>query len=206
VTVPHKFDPARLARLEDPERLRLLPARDVMVDAGVAAGMSVADVGCGPGFFTLPAAEIVGPSGRVYAIVISPQMLQAVREKAREAGLGTIETVLAEEAAVPLPGAIAQFALLAFVLHEAVQPGIFLHEVVRLLRPGGHVLLLEWKKHEMPMGPPVRDRLTPEAAADLLAEADLRIVRQFEPNAYHYGLIGERTGRNPALRSLFRFP
>lgn len=199
--VPHKFDPDRRARLEDPDRLRLLPARDLLIRAGLRPEMSVADVGCGPGVFALPAAEIVGPAGRVYAIDISPQMLQAVREKARDAGLHNIETVLAEESAVPLPDATAQFALLAFVLHEAVRPGTFTREVARLLAPRGRLLLLEWKKEEMPVGPPVRDRLMPEESERWLAEAGLRILERFDPNAYHYGLVSSSGARGSRARA-----
>lgn len=188
--MPHKFDPAHRRRLEDPDRFRLLLPRDLLIRAGLRAGMTVADVGCGPGFFTLPAAEIVGPAGRVYAIDISRQVLKSVREKARDARLNNIETVLAEESSVPLPDGAVQFALLAFVLHEAVQPGAFAHEVARLLAPGGRLLLLEWKKEETPAGPPLRDRLTPEECEGWLVGSGLRIVERSEPNAYHYGLLG----------------
>lgn len=192
--MPHKFDPVRHARLEDPERLRLLPPRDLLVAAGVGAGMSVADVGCGPGFFTLPASEIVGPTGHVYALDISPEMLLIVEEKARSAGLRNIETVLTRESAIPLPDAVAQLALVAFVLHEAVQPDAFLREVARLLVAGGRLLLLEWEKIQTPAGPPVRDRLTPEEAMGWLTGAGLQIVRRLHPNAYHYGLIAQAPG------------
>lgn len=190
--MPHKFDPDHRARLEDPERLRLLPARDLLVEAGLRPDMSVADVGCGPGFFTLPAAGIVGSAGRVYAIDTSAQMLQVIRERARGGGLHNIETVLAVESAIPLPDGVAEFALLAFVLHEAIQPGAFTREVARLLVPRGRLLLLEWKKEEMPAGPPMRDRLTPEESVRWLDEAGLGILRRFAPNAYHHGLVADR--------------
>jgi len=193
--MPHKFDPARRARLDDPERLRLLPARDLLLQTGVRAGMSVADVGCGSGFFTLPASEIVGPTGHVYALDISPEMLLVVQEKARRAGLHNIETLQTGESTIPLPDAVAQVGIVAFVLHEAVRPDVFVREVVRLLVPGGRLLLLEWKKEEMPAGPPVRDRLSPEEAEGWLVRAGVGIERRFEPNAYHYGLIGQ----TPAL-------
>jgi ubiquinone/menaquinone biosynthesis C-methylase UbiE len=187
--VPHKFSPDRRARLEDPDRLRLLPARNLLINAGLRMEMSVADVGCGPGVFTLPAAEIVGPAGRVYAIDISPEMLRVVREKARDSRFNNIETVLAEESAIPLPEASAQFVLAAFVLHEAVLPEAFARELARILAPGGHLLLLEWKKEETPTGgPPGHDRLAPDEAEGWLEGAGLRIVGRFEPNAYHYGL------------------
>ncbi len=189
--MPHKFDPAHRERLEHPDRLRLLPPRDLLTRAGLREGMVVADVGCGPGFFTLPAAQLVGPAGRVYAIDIRREMLEIVQDKARDAGLLKIETVLGEESGIPLSDQVAQVVLLAFVLHEAVDPGAFTREVARILAPGGNLLLLEWKKEEMPAGPPVRDRITPEEAEMRLTSAGLRIVDRFEPNAYHYGLIGQ---------------
>lgn len=189
--MPHKFDPAHRERLEHPDRLRLLPPRDLLTRAGLREGMVVADVGCGPGFFTLPAAQLAGPAGRVYAIDIRREMLEAVADKARDAGLPNIETVPAEESGIPLSDGVAQVVLLAFVLHEAVDPATFTREVARILAPGGNLLLLEWKKEEMPAGPPVRDRIAPEEAAMRLTRAGLRIVDRFEPNAYHYGLIGQ---------------
>jgi len=189
--VPHKFDPVHRERLEHPDRLRQLPPHDLLARAGVREGVAVADVGCGPGFFTLPAAQMVGPAGRVYAIDISRAMLEAVQAKARDAGLRNIDAVLAEESAIPLPAGAAQVVLLAFVLHEAVHPRDFAREAARLLAPGGRLLLLEWKKEEMPVGPPVGDRLTPSDAERWLAGAGLRITDRFEPNVYHYGVIGQ---------------
>lgn len=189
--MPHKFDPAHRERLEHSDRLRLLPPSELLARAGLEEGMVVADVGCGPGFFTLPAAQVVGSAGRVYAIDIQPEMLQAVQDKARRAGLFNIETVKAQESSVPLPNAVADVVLLAFVLHEAVDPAAFAREVARILTPGGHLLVLEWKKKQTPSGPPIGDRLTPEAAEGWLAGAGLRIVDRFEPNPDHYGLIGQ---------------
>ena len=189
--MPHKFDPAHRERLEHPDRLRLLPPRDLLIRAGLRVGIVAADVGCGPGFFALPAAQIVGPAGRVYAVDIHREMLEAVQNKARDAGLPNIETVLAKESAIPLPDGVAQVVLLAFVLHEAVDPAAFAREAARILAPGGHLLLLEWKREEMPAGPPMHDRVTPQEAEGWLTSAGLRIVDRFEPNPYHYGFVGQ---------------
>ncbi len=191
--MPYKFDPAHRERLEHSDRLRLLPPRELLIRAGVREGMVVADVGCGPGFFTLPAAQMVGSAGRVYAIDIHPEMLEAVRDKARRAGLLNIETVKAQQSSVPLSDAVANVGLLAFVLHVAVDPAAFTREVARILAPGGHLLVLEWKKKQMPSGSPIGVRLPPEAAEGWLASAGLRILDRFEPNSDHYGLIGQRS-------------
>jgi ubiquinone/menaquinone biosynthesis C-methylase UbiE len=154
--------------------------------------MRVADVGCGPGFFTLPAARIVGPAGRVYAIDISEDLLRAVRAKADAKGLRQIITVPATETAIPLPDVSVDLAVLAFVVHEAIEPATFTHEVARILTPAGRVMLLEWDKRESPMGPPVRDRLTREASEALLKDAGFILIDRFTPNEYHYGLLAVR--------------
>lgn len=188
----HKFDPARRARLQGPERARLLPPEDLLRQAGLGTGMRLADVGCGPGFFALPAAHIVGPAGRVYAIDISQDLLREVREQADAERLAQIWIVQSAESAIPLPDAAADMALMAFVLHEAVHPAAFVREVVRILSPSGRLILLEWNKEEMPMGPPVRDRLDPEVSEAFLIGAGLTPVKRFAPNPYHYGIIAVR--------------
>ncbi len=194
--MPHKFNPANRARLENPERARLLPPEDLLRRAGLGSGMRVADVGCGPGFFTLPAARIVGPEGRVYALDISPEMLDVVKDKVQAAGLGQVEPVLSAEGEIPLPDAGVDFALMAFVLHEAVDAAGMADEVSRILADRGRLLLLEWEKREMPSGPPVGDRLAADVSAEVLRRAGIDPVEHFAPNPLHYGIIAVR--RSPS--------
>lgn len=190
--MPHKFNPANRARLENPERTRLLPPEDLLRRAGLGSGMRVADVGCGPGFFTLPAARIVGPQGRVYALDISPEMLGAVKDKVQAAGLPQVEIVHSGEGEIPLPDGAVDFALLAFVLHEAVDAPQLAGEVSRVLADRGRILLLEWEKREMPTGPPVGDRLAADVSAEVLRRAGLDPLEHFAPNPLHYGIIAVR--------------
>lgn len=192
--MPHKFDPARRARLEDPARAELLPPEQLLRHGGLRPGMRLADVGCGPGFFTIPAAAIVGPAGRVYAVDISEEMLQAVREKVTASGYANVTTLRATEDALPLPDGAADFALLAFVLHEAADQQAFAREVARIVARGGRVLLLDWDRREMEVGPPVADRVSPEDAQAVLEAAGFSVVETFQPNTLHYGLIGVATG------------
>ena len=64
----HRFSPERADRLETPERYALLQPRETLLRFGLGAGMTIVDVGAGTGFFTRPAAEIVGPAGRAVAV------------------------------------------------------------------------------------------------------------------------------------------
>lgn len=194
--MPHKFDPARRARLEDPARAELLPPESLLSGAGLRLGMWMADIGCGPGFFTLPASALVGPSGQVFAIDISEEMLEAVREKTGRSGVSNVVTLRATEDRLPLADRSADFVLLAFVLHEAVNPQRFVREVVRILKTSGRVLLLEWEKREMEMGPPVMDRLSSQETRTLFEGAGISVLQQFAPNAYHYGLVGVENDRD----------
>jgi ubiquinone/menaquinone biosynthesis C-methylase UbiE len=71
--------------------------------AGLKPGQRVLEIGCGPGFFTIPAAKIVGEKGNVYALDINPLAIKRVQEKIKIEGATNIETILADAAQTDLP-------------------------------------------------------------------------------------------------------
>jgi len=116
--------------------------------AGLAAsGETVIDFGCGPGFFTLPLAEIVGPDGRVVAVDLQGAMLERLRLRADRAGLAARISLhrCATDTVGDLPPADA--ALAFYMVHEVPDVARFLGEVSGTLRPGGRFLLVEPKGH-----------------------------------------------------------
>lgn len=170
----HHFDPARAERLYGEERHQAMPPEPILRAAGITAGQVVVDLGAGPGFFTLPAAQLVGQSGRVYAADVAPSMLEMCQRRAAEAGLTWIETVRSEESHVPLPAATADRVLISFVLHEADDPTALLREAARLLRPGGEVAVVEAHKKEGTPGPPMEHRIGEEEVAALAPQVGLQ--------------------------------
>ena len=84
---------------DEEERRKWQNPENVLVEIGVKSGMTFADIGCGQGFFTIPAAKIVGESGKVYASDISETNIQKLREKVDAAGLTNVimETGKAED-------------------------------------------------------------------------------------------------------------
>jgi ubiquinone/menaquinone biosynthesis C-methylase UbiE len=182
----HKFSPDRAGRLERPERYSLLPPRETLLRLGAKKGMSIIDVGAGTGFFSRAAADIVGPTGEVLAADISEEMLAFMRE----AGLPkNVRPVLSRECSVPVPDGKADIVLAAFVVHEAPDRGKFLAELKRLLKPGGRLIIIEWKKREEEHGPPQGERLDePDLDASLTV---FRTVEKGSLNASHYYRVVE---------------
>jgi ubiquinone/menaquinone biosynthesis C-methylase UbiE len=105
--------------------------------AGLERGNTVLEIGCGPGFFTIPAARVVGAEGCVYALDISPLAIERVQQKVEAEGVSNVRTVLADATRTGLPGQSFELAFLfGFAHHRGSLDGI-LTETHRLLRPGG---------------------------------------------------------------------
>jgi ubiquinone/menaquinone biosynthesis C-methylase UbiE len=182
----HKFPAEKWDRLVSPERHAFLEPERLLERFDVRAGMTVADLGAGPGFFTFPLPTRVGASGQVYATDNSPEILRILDGR----GLPPqVRPVLAGESRIPIADGVVDLALLAFVLHELVHPEAFLREVRRLLRPSGRLVVLEWVRHEEEMGPPMHERLSSARSAALLAAGGFSVSEEGHVNASQYYLV-----------------
>lgn len=188
--MPNKFDIRKKNKLLADERQEELHPEELLRELGLSKGDVMADIGCGPGFFTLPAARIVGSDGRVFAADIQGEMLSTVRSRALEEELTNVRVVKTSDTEIPLPPESCDFVLMAFVLHEVPQRARFLHRGARLLKHGGRLAILEWEKKETPYGPPLEDRITPdELAADAQA-AGLEVSERRSLNDNQYLFVG----------------
>jgi ubiquinone/menaquinone biosynthesis C-methylase UbiE len=187
-TSVHKFHPSNAARLESADRYAMLPPAQILETLGLAEGMTCLDVGAGTGYFTRAAAALIGTAGRVFAVDTSPDMLVQFRER----GVPPNCTILlSEEDSIPLPDGIADFILVAFVFHETHDRERFLGELARLLKPGGRIALVEWKRQKEERGPPFDDRVD---AADIRCDAPaLSMVDTGDVNDSHYYVVLQPT-------------
>lgn len=187
-----------VARLDAPERRASQDPDWLWRRVGLKPGDTVVDVGAGTGFYSFPAAVTVGPQGRVYAVDISPELVQLVRERSSERNLSNVTPVLSSRSHIPIQDAVADLAILANVLHGL--PPKTVDETVRLLRPGGRLVNVDWRKKATADGPPVKHRLSPAEATSALSAHGLVPVDSFELGPDHYVLIFERPRprRHPA--------
>ncbi|HEX5228986.1 MAG TPA: class I SAM-dependent methyltransferase [Bryobacteraceae bacterium] len=114
----------------------------------IQPGMTVADVGAGTGYMSLRMAKRVGPTGKVYANDLQPEMLRRLRANAAKAGLTNIETVQGEEADPKLPAGRMDLVLLVDVYHEFWHPREMIDKIRQSLKPDGRLVLLEYRKED----------------------------------------------------------
>lgn len=139
--------------LASPMRKWLVQNPEKLMAPFVREGMTVLEPGPGMGFFTLPLARMVGPSGRVIAVDIQAKMLEGLRRRAERAGLSDrIEMRLAAPESMGLGGleGTVDFALAFAVVHEMPSCEAFFREAAATLKPDGLALLAEPSGHVTP--------------------------------------------------------
>jgi predicted methyltransferase len=148
---------------EQPER-----ALDLI---GIRPGMIVADVGAGSGYMSTRLARRVGPLGKVYANDLQPSLLKALKSKLQQEHLSNVELVLGTEDEARLPASAIDLALLVDVYHEFSEPQRMLRSIRRALKPGGRLVLVEYRKEDpgIPIAEPHRMSLA-DARAEVEAE------------------------------------
>ncbi len=180
----HKFSPSNADRLESEQRYKLLPPRETLKRFGLGKGMTFVDVGAGTGYFTREAAKIVGSKGMAYAVEMSKEMAEHLREKGVPEN---VQVIRSEEYRIPLDDSISDLTWLAFVVHENSEVRRFVREAKRVTKDGGRVVILEWKKQEEEHGPPMDERLSQHDLKKALS--GFAIVEEGSLNRSHYYVV-----------------
>ena len=163
----HKFNPERMSILLAPERRSLLDPAHVLELLPIAEDQTVADVGCGPGYFSIPLGHHL-TTGRLYAFDVQEEMVRAAAKNVKEAGLTNVEVQLSSEHSIPTATSSLDGVFFAFALHEVEGPlPTFVAMLRDRLRPGGWLAVLDWKKEEMEECPPLHERLTEDEVRDI---------------------------------------
>lgn len=123
----------------------LIPRKKVLDEVGIEPGTLVLDYGCGPGSYILPLRDLVGVSGKIYALDIHPLAVRKVRELAASKGLANVETILSDRA-TGLADASVDVVLLYDIFHMLGDPDGVLKELHRVLAPDG---FLSFSDHHM---------------------------------------------------------
>lgn len=174
--------------------------KQVLSKLGIETNQSLADIGSGNGYFTLPVAELVDPAS-VYAVDIDTDLLNELSENAAEAGLSNI--ICLEGDARELPSVLPErvdIALIANTFHGVEEPTVFVEQAYQSLISGGRLIIVNWHdrpKEETPIageprGPPQELRLTPTETRERLSSVPFINTSVVELPLHHYALVCER--------------
>ena len=184
----HKFNSENKEKLDNPKRRENLPPYKVLEKFGLQKGTLIADIGCGIGYFTFPAGDIVGEKGKVFAIDISNDMIEFVENKIREENISNIRTIISKESDLIIEKENVDFAFLCTVLHEVEEPQVFLEDACRILKNKGTLAVVEWNNEELGFGPDIKERMDMGLVKSLLFEVGFKEVEEIELGNYFYGL------------------
>jgi ubiquinone/menaquinone biosynthesis C-methylase UbiE len=173
----------------DPERRKWQNPEAILADIGLKAGLTFMDIGCGGGFFALPAARIVGESGKVYGIDINAESISQLRALADREGLNNLELTVGRAEDVVLCESCADIIFFGIVLHDFEDAAKVLQNAKKMLNPAGRLVNLDWKKTTMPLGPPLPIRFSEEKSAQLIEAAGLKVVSVSDVGPYHYIIV-----------------
>jgi predicted methyltransferase len=162
----HDFsDVERFATLfDDPERDAWQNPTRVVERLRLVPGMTVADLGAGTGYFIPHLSPAVGPEGRVLALDVEPNMVAHMEERIAEAGIENAEARVVPADAPGLEPASVDRILIVDTWHHIQDRGAYAARLRDTLRPGGFVLVVDFKA-DAPHGPPPAMRLPPETVA-----------------------------------------
>jgi ubiquinone/menaquinone biosynthesis C-methylase UbiE len=189
----HHID--RVKFLMSQERKQQHNPETILNEAGVTKGMIIADLGSGPGFFTIPMAQATGEKGLVYAVDSNQTMLNGLKENIAnsEVNPNIIKTVNCDVCHTGIPKESVDLVLFANVLHEVEDKKAFFQEVRRISKPTACIVDVDWKKAKSEYGPPIKMRLSEGEAKQVLAENGFCVVKQIEVGSYHYEIICKPT-------------
>ncbi|SEF63932.1 Methyltransferase domain-containing protein [Caloramator fervidus] len=183
----HKFDPKNLKKLDNPTRRKYMPPYKTLERFGLKlkGEETFLDVGCGIGYFTIPAAKILS-KGKSIGIDISEEMLNYAKERAKD--IDNIEFKQCFEYEFPIESNSINYVMLSNVLHEIEDKKKFLKEVKRTLKNNGQVFIIEWKKINTNYGPPFDHRISKEEVIEIFKTMGFELIEDLEVSKHHYGL------------------
>ncbi|MGF3522805.1 MAG: class I SAM-dependent methyltransferase [Candidatus Bathyarchaeia archaeon] len=167
----------------------------ILKQAGLKEGMVFVDVGCGEGFFAMLAAQLVGDKGKVYAVDSNAATIEKLKRGAAAKNLKNIHAEVGAAEQTVFCNNCADIVFYSMVLHDFSDPAMVLQNAKSMLKPSGVLVNLDWKKLQIPFGPPFQIRLSEQQAAELITQAGLTVENVKDAGPYHYVIHAKPNNR-----------
>ena len=183
-----------LERLESPSRAAWQKPDEVVTALGLRTGDAVADIGAGSGYFSTRFARAVGETGKVFAVDIDHGLVRHLRERASKEELENMEAVSAAPDDPSLAPRSVDLVFICNVLHHVESRASYYKKLAAALRPGGRLVVVDFFKRELPVGPGVEMKIAREEMVRELSDSGFQLRREFDFLPYQYFLVLSTSG------------
>jgi len=173
----------------DDERRKWQNPEAILSDIGLKSGFTFVDIGCGSGFFALPAARMVGKRGKVYGLDTNSQSITSLEEQAAREGLVNLHLTIGRAEELVICEQCADIVFFGIALHDFQDPSRVLENARSMVKLTGKLVNLDWKKEAMELGPPLKIRFSEEMAVRLIEAAGFTVETIKDSGLYHYLVI-----------------
>jgi len=187
----HKFDSKKLQKLNNPQRLTDIPPEVVWAKLSNQQPQTLVEIGAGTAFFCIAFLQRFKPKS-LYAVDLSTTMVDWMQQNVAPR-YPQIIPLKSQESQVPLGDGCADLVFMINLHHELEKPEDSLSEAYRLVKPGGEIFIVDWKKKDMAQGPPEAIRCTPEDVQAELLAAGFEQVSTYNDLAKHFLVVGRKS-------------
>ncbi len=185
----HQDSKAYIAMLDDPARDAYQKPHEVLMSLGLKDGETIADIGAGSGYFAFRLAQHVGEKGRVFAVDVNPDMILHMNRRIREMRVRNLTTVLAAaDDPLLVENSIDRF-FICETWHHIQNQAQYLSLMKKMLKPGGQVIMIDFQKRDLPVGPPLAMKIAREDLIKQMLSAGFLMQTEYKFLPYQYFLI-----------------
>jgi arsenite methyltransferase len=185
----HRDSTAYIGILEDPQRDVYQKPHEVLTALAIKPGEVIADVGAGSGYFTFRLAHHMGDKGKIYAVDVSPDMILHLNRRIRELKAMNVSSILAD----PDDPLLAEVSVNRFFFanswHHIENQTKYLSLIKKILKPGGEVIMIDFHKKEIPVGPPMQMKIARDDLVKQMEKNGFRITKEHTFLPYQYFLV-----------------
>jgi arsenite methyltransferase len=187
--VLHRDSQAYIAMLEDPKRDAYQKPQEVVRALELKEGEMVADIGAGSGYFSFRLAHHLGERGRVYAVDVSPDMILHLNRRIRDTRTKNVVSVLAPPDDPLLGESSLDRIFICDTWHHIQKQTEYLARLKKMLKPGGQIVMIDFQKWQLPVGPPLETKIAREDLIQQMKSAGFQLVKEHTFLPYQYFLI-----------------
>lgn len=185
----HNDPKAYIGVLDDPQRDAYQKPQEVLAALNIKPGEVIADIGAGSGYFTFALARRVGERGKVYAVDVSPDMILHINRRIRDLRSTNVISVLADSDDPLLPPRSVDRFFFCESWHHIENQTKYLSQIKKVLKPRGEVIMIDFHKKELPVGPPLRMKIAREDLMSQMNDNGFGMIREHTFLPYQYFLV-----------------